>query len=71
MKTVSFKTWIEKFKSDDSPIGDLAHDIYFDQRFPSSSCDKDEILDYLKSRGAIPQAIRAFEKAWIAYLNSR
>lgn len=71
MKYVPFKKWIEKFKNDDTPTGDLAHDIYFDVRFPSQSTDKDEILEYLKMRGAIPEAIKVFELAWQAYLNTR
>ena len=71
MSDKSFKSWIEQFRKNDEPLGDLAHDIHFDPRFPSKSEDKNEILEYLNSRGAIPEAIKTFKEAWNLYLRSR
>lgn len=68
MNNIPFKEWIEKFRHEDTPLGDLAHDIHFDPRFPSKSTDKSEILEYLKARGAIPEAIQTFQNAWRKYL---
>ena len=31
---MTFKTWIKQFKGEDSPLGDLAEDIYRDKSFP-------------------------------------
>lgn len=70
MSSIPFKEWIGQFRKEDSPLGDLAHDIHFDSRFPSKSTDEKEILEYLKMRGAIPEAIQTFKNAWKKYLNS-
>lgn len=70
MNNIPFKEWIEKFRHEDTPLGDLAHDIHFDPRFPSKSTDKSEILEYLKMRGAIPEAIQTFQNAWRRYLKA-
>ena len=44
----SFKTWIKKFKCEDTPIGDLARDIKIDKTFPLSR-RKATIEDYIFS----------------------
>ena len=31
---MTFKTWIKQFKGENSPLGDLAEDIFRDKSFP-------------------------------------
>jgi uncharacterized protein YozE (UPF0346 family) len=65
-----FRTWILHFVDVDLPIGDLASDIKNDPEFPRAN-KKEVILEYLRSRQAIPEAIQTFEDAWDYYLKSR
>ncbi len=71
MNPISFKTWLDQFKSENTPIGDLSRDVNLDSEFPSTSTSKQEILGHLATQGASPEAIQTFEKAWDLYLTSR
>lgn len=64
-----FKSWIIKFKQRDTIRGDLALDIYKDQRFPRGR-NKAQMLHYLKyrlGRRTHPDALKAFHSAFRAY----
>lgn len=71
MNPISFKTWLDQFKNENTPIGDLSRDVNLDPEFPSTSTSKQEILGHLDRQGASPEAIQTFEKAWDLYLTSR
>lgn len=62
---------IKQYKYNDSPLGDLAKDMKIAPGFPRESNDKAEILDYLHSRYACKEAVKAFEKAWKYYEKKR
>lgn len=44
---MTFYEYMMKFYNDDSPIGDLAYDIKWDEDFPIYSTDVQHIRDYL------------------------
>ena len=49
---LSFKDWVLKFIDVDLPIGDLAKDISNDEAFPAKSKNRNQIIEYLESKGA-------------------
>lgn len=63
---MTFKTWIKKYISHDTPIGDLAKDIASDKKFPSSN-NKDVLSDYLISQGCCSQVLSLFKEAFSLY----
>lgn len=64
---MTFYTWLERYKGEDSPRGDLQGDVYRDGLFPKESCDYDEILDYLQKRSASRECIAVFKRCWKDY----
>lgn len=63
---MTFKTWLARYQNLDAPRGDFARDVLHDKTFPAEN-NYFVILDYLKSRGACKEAIRAFQMAWKSY----
>jgi len=64
---MTFKTWIKQFQGENSPLGDLAEDIYRDRSFPCT--DKfEKMISYLVSRNACMECIREFSGAYIEYM---
>lgn len=64
---MTFKTWIKQFKGEDSPLGDLAEDIYRDKSFPYTY--KFETMIYhLMNHNACDDCIREFSGAYINYI---
>lgn len=63
---MTFKMWIQKFKGENNPIGDLANDIAADISFPNSTSYED-ILAYLEELDAFDGAVNAFKEAWGLY----
>ena len=62
-----FKTWIKQFRGEDSPLGDLAEDIFRDKSFPCT--DKfEKMISYLVSRNACMECIREFSGAYAEYM---
>lgn len=64
-----FKSWIIRYRQRDTARGDLAFDIYRDDRFPRGR-NKEQMLFYLKyrlGRRTAPEAITAFHAAFRAY----
>lgn len=67
----TFKTWIDRFKGVDLPIGDLANDIAKDPDFP---CEDyfGEIWDHISLKcKSDPDILEAFSLAWSYYLASK
>ncbi|MCM1096904.1 MAG: sterile alpha motif-like domain-containing protein [Ruminococcus flavefaciens] len=67
---VSFRKWMEQYKEECSPIGDLARDIAADDTFPKSS-KADILFGYMEECGACESCFRAFYEAWGMYERER
>ena len=64
---MTFKTWIKQFKGENSPLGDLAEDIFRDKSFPYT--DKfEKMISYLVSHNACEECIREFSGAYAEYM---
>ncbi len=63
---MTFKQWIKTYRGQNNPIGDLASDIWLDEKFPKAK-RRETILAYLEKCGASDGAISAFEEAWEIY----
>jgi len=61
-----FLTWINQFKEDLTPIGDLARNMKDDKYFPKSK-RHDIILEYLKLLNTSNDMICTFEEAFLKY----
>jgi uncharacterized protein YozE (UPF0346 family) len=65
---MSFYSWIIlRHWNEDTPMGDLARDVYADKSFPKRGKYKD-ILTHLKECNACDGAIECFKKAWAEYV---
>ena len=74
ISTVMFKTFIKKYRDEDSNSGDFARDIAGDKSFPKNGIGKfngwkNIILDYLKHKGACQECLETFEGLWREYEN--
>lgn len=67
---VSFRKWMEQYKEECSPIGDLARDIAADETFPNSS-DTDVIFAYMEKHDACLEYCQDFYRAWGMYERER
>lgn len=67
---VSFRKWMEQYKEECSPIGDLARDIAADETFPESS-ETDVIFAYMEKHDPCLECYKAFYKAWGMYERER
>ena len=60
-----FYGWcVQRYRRNDTPLGDLARDMELDPKFPKDATTKEEILAYMKGRQACARAVRRLEKAW-------
>jgi len=66
---MTFLKWLSRFEGEDSSLGDLADDVKRDRSFPTGGYD--EIIAHLRYRGAVPEAVEEFERAWRAYQQGR
>lgn len=61
---------ITYYLSENSPLGDLAHDVQLDGNFPTESKSEDEIRDYFSNIGtpgfqeALDEALNYFRRLW-------
>ena len=67
---VSFRKWMDQYKEERSPIGDLARDIVAEGTFPKSS-NVDVIFEYMEKRDARLEYYKSFYKAWGMYERER
>lgn len=66
----SFYSWLLQFKSDNTPLGDLARDAKADKDFPRHAISYKHLNDYLVSKAACKDALSIFEKAFREYEKS-
>ena len=68
---MTFYTYLIKHKNDESPIGDLARDVYLDDRkdtFKFSNFNARKLMrSYLESRGACSECLSAFDECYEEY----
>ena len=64
---MSFKHWIKKYRDENSLRGDLAGDVWGDDRFPSSNQSYQVIRSYLVGMAACEVALDTFENTWDQY----
>ena len=50
---VTLIRWLQQFKNDDTPVGDLARDASFDKEFPRHSDSRKYLRDYFESMGGM------------------
>ncbi len=60
----TFHRWLERHKGKNSPVGDLADDIFGDEKFPVAVKSVEEAVSYLHSRFASDGAVKAMQQAW-------
>ncbi len=67
---VSFRKWMEQYKEECSPMGDLSRDIAADDTFPKSS-NADILFAYVEECGACESCYKVFYEAWGMYERER
>ena len=68
----SYYNWINLFKNIETPIGELATNVYGDPNFPKYSDSPQEILDYIQnsylfSAGEHNSLLETFQYSWLLY----
>ncbi len=63
----SFYTWLLQFKSDATPVGDLARDAEQDEHFPHRSKSYKYLRKYLESKDILERALKTFDDAFFHY----
>ena len=66
-KFTTFYEWLEKQKSQKSPLGNLAKDAARDEAFPKDVASLDALLAYLKTKKVSGLAIATAKIAWQSY----
>lgn len=67
---VSFRKWMEQYKEECSPMGDLSRDIAADDTYPKSS-NADILFAYMEECGACESCYKVFYGAWGMYERER
>ena len=65
--STTFYSWIGQFKNEDSPMGDIAKDIYSDKDFPKKAKTLKPIKEYLESKSACGSFLSVLDKAFEMY----
>ena len=65
----TFKGFLRPYLKEQSPLGDLARDVYFDHQFPKhiGRGSHLRLMDYLYAAGSCDRAIEVAEQAWGLY----
>ena len=63
----SFYSWLQQFKSDETPLGDFARDTKADKDFPYQATSYKHIHDYLESKRACAEVLDIFNKSYEQY----
>jgi uncharacterized protein YozE (UPF0346 family) len=66
-KFTTFYEWLEKQKSQKSPLGTLANDVTRDDAFPKDVASLDALLAYLKAKKLSGLHIATAKLAWQSY----
>lgn len=67
LKKASFRDWLRTRKGEDSPVGDLARDVFADGSWPRGPGSLRRYERHLESLGAAPEAVDALRDAWRQY----
>lgn len=67
--TTNFKSYIQSFSEDDSPLGDLSRDIFQDSCFPDTN-DQKHLESYLESLNSCNDARVTLKKALSLFYKS-
>jgi len=62
----TFNEWLSEQRERDDPVGDLAGDAARDRKFPEID-SRVKLMNYLFSRMACDDALRAAKRAWKEY----
>ena len=63
----SFYSWLQQFKSDETPLGDFARDTKADKDFPYHATSYKHIHDYLESKRACAEVLDIFNESYEQY----
>ena len=66
-KFTTFYQWLEKQKSQKSPLGNLANDAARDEAFPKDVASLDALLAYMKTKKFSGLKIATARIAWQSY----
>ncbi|GAA4439168.1 YozE family protein [Phytohabitans houttuyneae] len=66
-KTASFRDWLRTRKDENTPVGDLARDVFADGSWPRGPGSLRRYEQHLKGLGADPGAVEALREAWRQY----
>lgn len=66
-KFTSFYEWLEKQKSQKSPLGSLANEATRDEAFPKDVASLDALLAYMKSKKLSGLQLATAKLAWKTY----
>ena len=64
----AFTRWLDRFKDENSPVGDLAGDVSRDEEWPPDGETVEELLGHLAARGAGAEACSAVRSAWASFM---
>ena len=63
----SFYSWLQQFKSDETPLGDFARDTKADKDFPYQATSYKHIHDYLESKRGCAEVLDIFNESYEQY----
>ncbi len=63
----SFYSWLQQFKSDETPLGDFSRDVKADKDFPHQASSYKHIHDYLESKRACAKVLDIFNEIYAQY----
>lgn len=63
---MTFKTWIRRYKDDDSDLGEFANEISTDPDFPRTG-KLGEMMEYLFAKDVSMDEIKMFYEAYTEY----
>lgn len=66
-KFTTFYEWLEKQKSQKSPLGSLANEVVRDEAFPKDVASLDALLAYMKVKKLSGLQIATAKMAWQSY----
>ena len=65
---MNFKQWLAQFKTNDTPLGDLARDVQDDRNFPLQG-DEISFTMYLQEKKASKECMEVFGEAFERYFS--
>jgi hypothetical protein len=71
MSRPGFRTWLRRFRHDETAIGDLARDTLADPDWPRGPGSLARYEGRLEDAGACDGAVRALREAWARYEQER